>query len=67
MLERVTNSMLGHQWYYYDKKDSAAALDVWKRWLALYPNAPAAGDVSKQIAKIEGEKGKGSSVGKSGS
>ncbi|MBI3607232.1 MAG: tetratricopeptide repeat protein [Nitrospirae bacterium] len=45
--------------YYYDKKDSAAALDVWKRWLALYPNAPAAGDVRKQIAQIETELGKG--------
>lgn len=45
--------------YYYDQKDSAAALDIWKRWLALYPNAPAAGDVSKQIAKIEAEMGKG--------
>ena len=41
--------------YYYDKKDSAAALDIWKRWLALHPNAPAAGDVSKQIAQIENE------------
>ena len=45
--------------YYYDKKDSAAALDMWKRWLALYPNAPAASDVSKQIALIETELGKG--------
>ena len=44
--------------YYYDKKDSAAALDMWKRWLALYPNAPAASDVSKQIAQIETELGK---------
>ena len=50
--------------YYYDKKDSAAALDIWKRWLALYPNAPAAGDVSKQIAKIEAEKGSQKSAGK---
>jgi cytochrome c-type biogenesis protein CcmH/NrfG len=48
--------------YYYDKKDSAAALDIWKRWLALYPNAPAAGDVSKQIAKIESEMGKGAAA-----
>ena len=39
--------------YYYDRKDSAAALDIWKRWLALYPNAPAAGDVGEQIAQIE--------------
>jgi len=45
--------------YYYDKKDSAAALDMWKRWLALYPNAPAASDVRKQIAQIETELGKG--------
>ena len=44
--------------YYYDKKDSAAALGIWKRWLALYPNAPAAGDVSKQISKIEAEMGR---------
>lgn len=54
--------------YYYDKKDSAAALDIWKRWLALYPNAPAAGDVSTQIAKIEAERGaKKPSAGKPGS
>lgn len=46
--------------YYYDKKDPKAALDIWKRWLALYPNAPAAADVSKQIAKIEAESTKGS-------
>ncbi len=53
--------------YYYDKKDSAAALDIWKRWLALYPNAPAAGDVSKQIAQIEAEKAAGKSSGNPGS
>lgn len=53
--------------YYYDKKDTAAALDVWKRWLALYPNAPAASDVSKQIAQIEAEKATGKSSDKPGS
>ncbi len=52
--------------YYYDKKDSAAALDIWKRWLALYPNAPAAEDVSKQIAQIETELAAGKPSGKPG-
>ncbi len=53
--------------YYYDKKDSAAALDIWKQWLALYPNAPAAVDVSKQIAQIEAEMATGKPSGKPGS
>ena len=53
--------------YYYDKKDTAAALDIWKRWLALYPNAPAASDVSKQIAQIEAEKAAGKSSDRPGS
>jgi cytochrome c-type biogenesis protein CcmH/NrfG len=43
--------------YYYDKKDSAAALDVWKKWLAFYPNAPNAAHVSQQISQIEAGSG----------
>ncbi|HET8760472.1 MAG TPA: tetratricopeptide repeat protein [Nitrospiria bacterium] len=45
--------------YLYDKHDRKEALAIWKKWLALYPNAPAAADVSKQIAQIETEMGKG--------
>lgn len=50
--------------YYYDKQDSAAALDIWKRWLALYPTAPAAADVKKQIAQIEAGAKSGSAAAK---
>ncbi|MFZ5863711.1 MAG: tetratricopeptide repeat protein [Nitrospirota bacterium] len=45
--------------YLYDKQDKKKALDIWKKWLVLYPNAPAAADVSKQVAQIEAEMGKG--------
>lgn len=43
--------------YLYDKQDKAKAIEIWKKWLSLYPNAPAAADVTKQIAQLEGDKG----------
>jgi hypothetical protein len=49
--------------YYYDWKDPKAAADVWKRWLALYPNAPAAPEVSQQVARIDAELAAGASPG----
>ncbi len=53
--------------YLYDKQDRKKALEIWKKWLALYPNAPAAADVSKQVAQIEMEGGKSVGSGRSGS
>jgi tetratricopeptide (TPR) repeat protein len=53
--------------YLYDKQDKTKAIEIWKKWLGLYPNAPAAGDVSKQIAQIESEIAKGTAVPKRGS
>lgn len=41
--------------YYYDKKDLRKAREIWSRWIELYPNAPAAADVTKQLAQIEVE------------
>lgn len=35
--------------------DRVQALAVFKRWLTLYPNAPDAADVAKQIAQLEAE------------
>jgi tetratricopeptide (TPR) repeat protein len=49
--------------YYYDRKDPKAAADVWKRWLALYPNAPAAPEVSQHVARIDAERAAGPSLG----
>lgn len=43
--------------YLYDKQEKAKAIEVWKKWLLLYPNAPAAADVNKQITQLEGDKG----------
>ncbi len=41
--------------YLYDRQDQKNALAIWKKWLTLYPKAPAAADVSKQVAQIEVE------------
>jgi hypothetical protein len=32
---------------------------TWKKWLALYPDSPAAEDLRKQVAQVEAEMGKG--------
>lgn len=53
--------------YLYDKQDKAKAIGIWKKWLSLYPNAPAAADVTKQIAQIEAETEKGAAASRPGS
>ena len=53
--------------YLYDKQDKAKAIDIWKKWLRLYPNTPAAADVSREIAQIEAEMAKGTVAPKRGS
>ncbi|MFZ5877533.1 MAG: tetratricopeptide repeat protein [Nitrospirota bacterium] len=45
--------------YLHDKQDPKHAVATWKKWLALYPDSPAAADLSKQVAQIEAEMGKG--------
>ena len=44
--------------YYFDLKDSAKALATWKKWLALYPSAPDAAEVTNRVAQIEAETGR---------
>jgi regulator of sirC expression with transglutaminase-like and TPR domain len=51
----------------YDKQDQKNAIATWKKWLALYPNAPAAADVSNQVAQIEAEMRQGTGTGRAGS
>ncbi len=41
--------------YLDDKQDKAKAIETWNTWLRLYPEAPAAPDVRRQIAHIETE------------
>jgi len=53
--------------YLYDKQDQKNAIATWKKWLALYPNAPAAADVSNQVAQIEAEMRQGTGTGRAGS
>lgn len=43
--------------YLYDKQDKVKAIEIWRKWLSLYPNAPAASDVTKQIAQLEQDTG----------
>jgi tetratricopeptide (TPR) repeat protein len=45
--------------YLFDKQDPKNAVATWKKWLALYPNSPAAGDLRTQVAQVEAEMGKG--------
>jgi tetratricopeptide (TPR) repeat protein len=53
--------------YLYDRQDKTKAIEIWKKWLALYPSAPAAPDVSKQIAQIEAGMAKGTAAPNPGS
>lgn len=54
--------------YLYDKQDQKNAIATWKQWLSLYPNAPAAANVSKQVAQIEAEMRQGTgTAGRAGS
>ncbi len=39
--------------YHFDQKDSAEALKIWKKWLSLYPDSPAAPDIAKAVSRIE--------------
>ncbi len=41
--------------YLYDKQDKAKAVETWRTWLRLYPEAPAAAEVTQQVAQIEAE------------
>jgi hypothetical protein len=50
--------------YLHDKQDRKKALEIWKKWLTLHPNAPAAADVSKEVARIETEMGKSAPSGR---
>jgi tetratricopeptide (TPR) repeat protein len=53
--------------YLFDKQDPKNAVATWKKWLALYPNSPAAADLRTQVAQVEAEIRKGTGAGKTGS
>ncbi len=39
--------------YFFDKKDTRAASELWKKWLALNPDAEGAEEVKQHLAQIE--------------
>jgi cytochrome c-type biogenesis protein CcmH/NrfG len=41
--------------YLNDKQDKAKAIETWNTWLRLYPEAPAASEVRREIGRIEAE------------
>jgi hypothetical protein len=51
--------------YLTDKQDKPNAIETWKTWLRLYPNDPAATEISTRIADFEAEVK--ASAGRSGS
>jgi tetratricopeptide (TPR) repeat protein len=53
--------------YLYDTQDKAKAVQTWKTWLSLYPDAQAAPEVRQQVAQIEAELKQGPSRSSSGS